>query len=647
MSSNQDISARANIADLFCRYLAYAYENGKNPTVTRVASKLSLDFEQIVAMMITFAISEEHLIFPSSLPGLPVPGKPLVVSSLRGYSGPDDRIHRVFISYRRAEDSPMAGRIFDRLTENLGRGLVFQDVHSMPLGANFRLELQRIIPDCELLIALVGSGWLVRSDETGLPRLFDSDDPVRIEIETALNSKVPIIPVLLPGANQRRAQQIPKSIGPLCKIPFLRIRSEPHFSADIDQLLDECYERAGDRSRLNHLALPDLDNDSLIAVRVLAAMGIYLRELLQKVMTDKSALLTELAGDSTKALAIDGALSAWCSYLGNEYSLETDDPLDGGVPGFVDKISSIVKFCYDGMTDLQWSKIQSEFLEWEQRERSASDQVEPSREQLVAMSATNLISDDFAIIPRAKVQKRSVGRTLEIIESMGSSSLTQPQYKTFATYRAVDEYFMLERIFGDLEQSLGNNVIFSDVSRNRVDAAEIEVILAPCNTFLLFIGQEFISRAGLHDPDDRLRVEVEVALLKKLQIIPVLLPGVDFSRASQLPDSLQTLLSFNFLEVRNDPHYVTDIERLISFCRGSTMPPFGISALMLPNQLPLHAALHVQILARSAGFIRSLILAIGSGELTVDGLTKGNKETLEIASAVLDRWGQYLALIDI
>jgi hypothetical protein len=52
-----------------------------------------------------------------------------------------------------------------------------------------------------VLLALIGLKWLDARDENGTHRrLDDPDDFVRIEIVTALQRNIPVIPILLDGA---------------------------------------------------------------------------------------------------------------------------------------------------------------------------------------------------------------------------------------------------------------------------------------------------------------------------------------------------------------------------------------------------------------------------------------------------------------
>ena len=59
---------------------------------------------------------------------------------------------KVFILYRREDTQAIAGRLHDGLEAGLGRGSVFLDVDSIPLGANFRDHISTTIDACSVFL---------------------------------------------------------------------------------------------------------------------------------------------------------------------------------------------------------------------------------------------------------------------------------------------------------------------------------------------------------------------------------------------------------------------------------------------------------------------------------------------------------------
>src|SRR5262245_13191088 len=118
--------------------------------------------------------------------------------------------NKIFISYRRKDSEGYAGRITDRLEQEFGRDLLFVDVDAIPLGANFVKVVRAEVTQCGVLLAVIGPNWLDARDQDGNRRLDKSNDFVRVEIATALQRDIPVIPILLDGASMPNANRLPK-----------------------------------------------------------------------------------------------------------------------------------------------------------------------------------------------------------------------------------------------------------------------------------------------------------------------------------------------------------------------------------------------------------------------------------------------------
>src|SRR5215471_4645627 len=147
---------------------------------------------------------------------------------------------RVFMSYRRADSQDVAGRMFDRLAQHLSRDAVFKDVDSIPAGVAFPEHLQQALADTSAVLVLIGPTFLTSMDSNGRRRLFDDpEDFVRREIETALASNLPIIPVTVSNAQMPTTEQLPLTLRPLAKMNGVAVRPDPDFNRDIDRLLGQ------------------------------------------------------------------------------------------------------------------------------------------------------------------------------------------------------------------------------------------------------------------------------------------------------------------------------------------------------------------------------------------------------------------------
>ena len=66
----------------------------------------------------------------------------------------------IFISYRRSDTLPWAGRLFDDLTRSFGKQQVFMDINGgIPRGANFEKVLTESLAGCDAMLALIGPTW--------------------------------------------------------------------------------------------------------------------------------------------------------------------------------------------------------------------------------------------------------------------------------------------------------------------------------------------------------------------------------------------------------------------------------------------------------------------------------------------------------
>jgi TIR domain-containing protein/sulfatase-modifying factor enzyme 1 len=142
----------------------------------------------------------------------------------------------IFISYRRGQDAGFAGRLFDRLERTFRRKALFMDVDSIAPGQDFVSILEARVAECDVLLALIGRGWLTATDEAGRRRLDNAEDFVRIEIATALTQTKRVIPVLIDDVPMPRSKDLPEVLKPLVRRQATRL-SHDRFKADSDRLI--------------------------------------------------------------------------------------------------------------------------------------------------------------------------------------------------------------------------------------------------------------------------------------------------------------------------------------------------------------------------------------------------------------------------
>jgi len=146
---------------------------------------------------------------------------------------------QVFLSYRRDDSGDLVGRIRDRLAATLGAPAVFTDIDSIPPGADFREQITSAITGCDVVLVVIGPRWLTSVDTSGRQRLAHEDDFVRIEVEAALSRSIPVVPVLVLGAEMPKPEEVPESIRDLTYRQALQVRRDPDFHPDMNRLLDQ------------------------------------------------------------------------------------------------------------------------------------------------------------------------------------------------------------------------------------------------------------------------------------------------------------------------------------------------------------------------------------------------------------------------
>jgi hypothetical protein len=146
--------------------------------------------------------------------------------------------NKIFLSYRRDDSADVTGRINDRLANHFGKPAILRDVDSIPLGVDFRAYIEQLVAECDILLAIIGRDWLSMTDAEGNRRLDNPDDFIRIEIESALERNIPVVPLLVRQAMMPSEDDLPESLKELSYRNGIDIRRDPDFDTDIDRLIN-------------------------------------------------------------------------------------------------------------------------------------------------------------------------------------------------------------------------------------------------------------------------------------------------------------------------------------------------------------------------------------------------------------------------
>lgn len=139
----------------------------------------------------------------------------------------------------------------------------------------------------------------------------------------------------------------------------------------------------------------------------------------------------------------------------------------------------------------------------------------------------------------------------------------------FICYRREDTAGVVGRIYDRLVQRFGKDTIFKDVDSlplGRDFRRHIDSVVSECCVALVVVGDRWIGASGanrLDDPRDYVRIEIESALKRDIPVIPLLVQNAELPPDERLPDSLKDFAYRNGMSIGHDPHFHSDVDRLI------------------------------------------------------------------------------------
>ncbi|MGA7949367.1 MAG: toll/interleukin-1 receptor domain-containing protein [Thiobacillaceae bacterium] len=154
----------------------------------------------------------------------------------------------IFLSYRRDDSAGFAGRLSDEIEARLGEGSVFRDVDDIQPGEDFVAAITTQLNQVSAVLVMIGPHWLTAAVD-GRRRLDMADDFVRMEIQAALTSGKPVIPLLVGGAAMPTKADLPPVIAALARHQAVTL-SDADWKADVARLVESLRpEVAGARRR--------------------------------------------------------------------------------------------------------------------------------------------------------------------------------------------------------------------------------------------------------------------------------------------------------------------------------------------------------------------------------------------------------------
>jgi hypothetical protein len=139
---------------------------------------------------------------------------------------------KLFLSYRRRYETASARLLKGDLTDVFGEGTVFLDVDDIAPGDLWTRSIREAVESCDVFLTLISPGWVELSG-----KLHEPGDFIREEIDAALTRRVPLIPVLVGGAQMPKPQSLPFGLRELTSRQAI-VLSDRRWNQDVRLLVD-------------------------------------------------------------------------------------------------------------------------------------------------------------------------------------------------------------------------------------------------------------------------------------------------------------------------------------------------------------------------------------------------------------------------
>ena len=209
----------------------------------------------------------------------------------------------------------------------------------------------------------------------------------------------------------------------------------------------------------------------------------------------------------------------------------------------------------------------------------------------------------------------------------------EPARSVFISYRRDDSAGFAGRLADALEASLGEGSVFRDVDDippGEDFVAAIEQALASSAALLVVIGRHWLDatdaagRRRLDQPQDFIRLEIQLALQRGVRVIPVLVDRATMPSEDQLPSEIGALARRQAVEL-DDSRWSADVERLLGSLGATATPkrkPLQVEGIWLEGDTlrwvftPAEAGYRVETFRTDGGGV----WARGTAHLSPEGV---------------------------
>jgi len=139
-----------------------------------------------------------------------------------------------FICYRDKDSRSIAEILYGQLSARLGPDRLFLATEDIARGKQWLEEFNDALAAAVVMVVLIGPRWLSCENKDGQGCLEQPNDWVVHEIHTALERRIPIIPVLVDGAARPSEEALPAKIRGLSTYQLFRLHSKRGQSQELE-----------------------------------------------------------------------------------------------------------------------------------------------------------------------------------------------------------------------------------------------------------------------------------------------------------------------------------------------------------------------------------------------------------------------------
>jgi hypothetical protein len=193
------------------------------------------------------------------------------------------------------------------------------DIDSVPPARDFKEYILSQVSEANVVLVVIGKNWKgSRDPNAGHYQIEQLNDWVRIEIEQALRSARPILPILVGGAEPPAESELPASIRQLAFTQGLRVSSREDFNDHINRVIHTIESLAKNNwlfLRIHPLSRWTVVASSAVFALVLFAAATYW--LFSQRHSDTDASTTNTIDRCTPLRSVAGATPAADAWLEN------------------------------------------------------------------------------------------------------------------------------------------------------------------------------------------------------------------------------------------------------------------------------------------------------------------------------------------